>query len=59
MRIFDQFGILEKIHATTTPVSAAYQRWPNGSVHSHSGTVKKIDELYVQSLAVLRVWKEC
>jgi hypothetical protein len=49
MRIFDQFGILEKIHATTTPISAAYRRWPDGSVHSHAGTVKKMDELYVHA----------
>jgi FAD dependent monooxygenase len=32
-RIFDQFGILETIHKSITPIQRESQRWPDGSIN--------------------------
>ena len=59
MRIFDQFGILEGIHKSTTPINAEYRRWPDGTVNSYGGTVKQMDKLYNRCLGLVRDCEKC
>ena len=46
-RILDQFGVLEKIHQTSTPLMNDYRRWPDGSVNSSPKGATKIAKAYV------------
>ncbi|CAO2657389.1 Nn.00g035150.m01.CDS01 [Neocucurbitaria sp. VM-36] len=45
-RIFDQFGFLDKIHKTTTPVTKECRRWPDGTEHSRQNILAKLSELF-------------
>ena len=57
-RIFDQFGFLDKIHKTTTPIAKECRRWPDGSVHSTGNTMMRIAEMYVDqdSGRLVQLW---
>lgn len=46
-RIFDQFGILDNILKSHTPISRAVLRWPDGTFNSEDRTVHTLSELYV------------
>ena len=46
-RIFDQYGILDKITKTITPVGQEYIRWPDGSLSWHDPTLQYMSNLYV------------
>jgi len=41
-RIFDQFGILEDIRKSLTPIQREFSRWPDGSVNIQPQTLKNI-----------------
>ncbi|KAF1841758.1 FAD/NAD(P)-binding domain-containing protein [Cucurbitaria berberidis CBS 394.84] len=45
-RIFDQFGFLDKIHKTTTPIMKEYHRWPDGSLHSKRNSLVRVSEIF-------------
>lgn len=44
-RIFDQFGFLDKILESVSPVTREYTRWPDGSVHNAGSNVQEIGNL--------------
>ena len=44
-RIFDQFGILDKIARTITPVGKEYIRWPDGSVSRYDPVQQYMSKL--------------
>ena len=46
-RIFDQFGILDRITKTTAPVDNSYKRWPDGSLICRDNTMQAVSKLYV------------
>ncbi|KAF1838730.1 FAD/NAD(P)-binding domain-containing protein [Decorospora gaudefroyi] len=46
LRVFDQFGFLKKILDSTTPLSAEYRRWPDGSVNSMGNMVQEFGRLF-------------
>lgn len=50
-RIFDQFGILQKIQETVTPITKQYKRWPDGSIQGTSTDLQECGEKYVASLS--------
>lgn len=45
-RVFDQFGILKDIQATFTPVSAEYDRYPDGSVYCVGDNVQTVGKAF-------------
>jgi FAD dependent monooxygenase len=45
-RIFDQFGILEKIHQSTTPIMVEHRRWPDGSLNSSNHFLQRVGDLF-------------
>ncbi|KAI5371921.1 FAD/NAD(P)-binding domain-containing protein [Alternaria alternata] len=45
-RIFDQFGILDKIARTITPVGKEYIRWPDGSVSRYDPVQQYMSKLF-------------
>ncbi|KAI4629988.1 uncharacterized protein J4E87_003175 [Alternaria ethzedia] len=45
-RIFDQFGILDRITKTTSPVDASYKRWPDGSLICRDDTMQAVSKLF-------------
>ncbi|KAH6620443.1 hypothetical protein C7974DRAFT_234147 [Boeremia exigua] len=45
-RVFDQFGFLSKILATTTPVTTEHRRWPDGSVQSSRNTMVRFQQIF-------------
>lgn len=49
-RIFDQFGILDKISKTTTPIDNSYKRWPDGSLICRDDTMQAVSKVYVAIL---------
>lgn len=69
-RIFDQFGILDKILAAATPIMHEYRRWPDGSILGVNDTFKMFGSLYVDfgfslrhlvrilfiTLSMLQIW---
>lgn len=54
-RIFDQFGVLEKIKSATTPIANEYIRWPDGSVNIEPRTMRTMPSRFgLQTLLVDR-----
>lgn len=47
-RIFDQFGILEKLQKTLTPITKEYQRWPDGSLNITGRAVRDCGDIFDQ-----------
>jgi FAD dependent monooxygenase len=45
-RIFDQFGILKDIHATTTPVQNEVTRWPDGTINSRGNMIEVLGKKF-------------
>ncbi|KAI4653707.1 hypothetical protein J4E93_001474 [Alternaria ventricosa] len=45
-RIFDQFGILDRITKTTAPVENSYKRWPDGSLICRDDTMQTVSRLF-------------
>ncbi|KAH7405963.1 hypothetical protein DE146DRAFT_630660 [Phaeosphaeria sp. MPI-PUGE-AT-0046c] len=45
-RILDQFGILKDIQATVTPVSAEYERYPDGSINAVGDNVQMVGKRF-------------
>ncbi|KAF2220276.1 hypothetical protein BDZ85DRAFT_204600 [Elsinoe ampelina] len=43
-RIFDQFGILKRIHETTVPVCRERRRWPDGTINHTGKTVQTMSK---------------
>lgn len=46
-RVFDQFGFLQNILSTLTPVTKEYRRWPDGTINSTDTTMEQFHKLYV------------
>jgi FAD dependent monooxygenase len=51
-RIFDQFGIHEKISKITTPITKECKRWPDGRLLCYDGTMEYMRKLYVSIVSV-------
>ncbi|KAH9863365.1 hypothetical protein IAQ61_009642 [Plenodomus lingam] len=51
-RIFDQFGFLDKIHKSISPVQRQFTRWPDGSVHQSGTSVRELDEMFQTEMIV-------
>ncbi|KAI4929261.1 uncharacterized protein J4E92_004925 [Alternaria infectoria] len=49
-RIFDQFGILDRITKTTSPVDASYKRWPDGSLICRDDTMQAVSKLRLERI---------
>ncbi|KAI4955882.1 hypothetical protein J4E91_000091 [Alternaria rosae] len=45
-RIFDQFGILDKITKTTTTIDNSYKRWPDGSLICRDDTMQAVSKVF-------------
>ncbi|KAF1913791.1 hypothetical protein BDU57DRAFT_520810 [Ampelomyces quisqualis] len=45
-RIFDQFGILESIHKSITPIQRETERWPDGSVSMRGKNLRVLSEKF-------------
>jgi FAD dependent monooxygenase len=45
-RVFDQFGILEKIQKSITPIQNEVQRWPDGSPNIHANNLQKLTKAF-------------
>ncbi|KAF2856777.1 FAD/NAD(P)-binding domain-containing protein [Plenodomus tracheiphilus IPT5] len=57
-RIFDQFGFLDKILKTITPVRKEYTRWPDGSVQQVGTSLQDMSKLF-QTEAILTDRETC
>jgi FAD dependent monooxygenase len=44
-RVLDQFGVLSKIHKATSPISAEYRRWPDGSLNTQGSIMTRLNAL--------------
>jgi FAD dependent monooxygenase len=48
-RIFDQFGILEEIQKSVSPITSEVQRWPDGTVNIMSSMLRNLTKRYATS----------
>jgi FAD dependent monooxygenase len=45
-RVFDQFGILQKIQDTITPIQSEVQRWPDGTINIHGKNLETMSQKF-------------
>jgi FAD dependent monooxygenase len=47
-RALDQFGVLSKIHQTTSPVNTEFRRWPDGSLNTQGSIMMTLNAMYAR-----------
>jgi FAD dependent monooxygenase len=47
-RALDQFGVLNKIHQTTSPVNTEFRRWPDGSLNTQGSIMMTLNAMYAR-----------